>query len=187
MCLKTKQENARTISESRSASGNEIRRPPYLKRIWPFVAASEMKTPWPAWRIVDLRISQAAKKWSSLFLNFLESLTGNRERRNWFPAGDQSNGMAVKRDLRINFRPIGCSALIMRWFCRKTQEKHKNKFLNGYYCGVTNELNLVHDIIPTDWNEKPCIQNPIHISKRKEILSRADCYIRRMCNSKQIK
>ena len=114
-------------------------------------------------------------------------ISGNRERRNWFPAGDQSNGMAVKRDLRINFRPIGCSALIMRWFCRKTQEKHENKFLNGYYSGVTNELNLVHDIIPTDWNEKPWIQNPIHISKRKEILSQADCYIRQMCNSKQIK
>jgi len=112
------------VNQPDSASGNEIRRPPCLKRIWPFIAASEMKTSWPAWRIEDLRISQAAKQWSSLFLNFLESLTGNRERRNWFPAGDQSNGMAVKRDLRINFRPIGCSAPIMRWFCCKTQEKH---------------------------------------------------------------
>jgi hypothetical protein len=59
--------------------------------------------------------------------------------------------------------------------------------LKGYYSGVKNELNLVNDIIPTDPDEKPCIQNPIHISERKEILSRADYYNRRMCDSKQIK
>ena len=59
--------------------------------------------------------------------------------------------------------------------------------LKGYYSGVTNELNLVNDIIPTDLNEKPCIQNLIHISKRKEILSRADYYNCRMRDSKQIK
>jgi hypothetical protein len=36
--------------------------------------------------------------------------------------------------------------------------------LKGYYSGVKNELNLVNDIIPTDPDEKPCVQNPIHIS-----------------------
>ena len=74
----------RTTSASRSASENEIRRPPYLKRIWPFNADSWIKTPFPALRMVDLRISHAANQWSSLVLNFLGRFTGNRGIRNDF-------------------------------------------------------------------------------------------------------
>ena len=98
---------ALTISESRSASGNEIRRPPYLKRIWPFDASSKIKTPNPALRMVDLRIAQEAKQWSSLFLNFLDSLIGNWARRYWCPSGDQSNATGAKR---------GLWAYISSWF-----------------------------------------------------------------------
>ena len=69
-----------TSNFRRSASGNEIRRPPYCNRIWPGIADSDRKTPFPALRIVDIRTSHADKKCSRDPLYFLESLIASRDR-----------------------------------------------------------------------------------------------------------
>ena len=93
--------NQYTSWTRRSASGIEIFRPPYWRRIWPVDADSRRKTPKPAFRIRDCCSWHATRMCLRLFLYFRGKITDDLSRTKHWPMCDQSNFNGAWR-LRIN-------------------------------------------------------------------------------------